>query len=78
MKFFVDAGFARRVAGVVAVASSLALAATETLFSNWAFSVAPGGDYGSLWVFSRGDMNSGVTRLDLKVSASGQLRFGAI
>ena len=58
MKFFVDAGFARRVAGVVAVASSLALAATETLFSNWAFSVAPGGDYGSLWVFSRGDMNS--------------------
>ena len=74
MKFFVDAGFARRVAGVVAVASSLALAATETLFSNWAFSVAPGGDYGSLWVFSRGDMNSGVTRLDLKVSASGQVQ----
>lgn len=74
MKFFVDAGFARRVAGVVAVASSLAFAATETLFSNWAFSVAPGGDYGSLWVFSRGDMNSGVTRLDLKVSASGQVQ----
>jgi hypothetical protein len=74
MNFLVNAGFARRVAGVVAVASSLALAATETLFSNWAFSVAPGGDYGSLWVFSRGDMNSGVTRLDLKVSASGQVQ----
>lgn len=74
MKFFVDAGFARRVAGVVAVASSLALAATETLFSNWAFSVAPGSATGSLWVFSRGDMNSGVTRLDLKVSASGQVQ----
>ena len=74
MNFLVNAGFARRVAGVVAVASSLALAATETLFSNWAFSVAPGGDYGSLWVFSRGDMNSGVARLDLKVSASGQVQ----
>lgn len=74
MNFLVNAGFARRVAGVVAVAYSLALAATETLFSNWAFSVAPGGDYGSLWVFSRGDMNSGVTRLDLKVSASGQVQ----
>lgn len=74
MNFLVNAGFARRVAGVVAVASSLALAATETLFSNWAFSVAPGGDYGSLWVFSRGDMNSGLTRLDLKVSASGQVQ----
>lgn len=74
MNFLVNAGFARRVAGVVAVASSLALAATETLFSNWAFSVAPGSDYGSLWVFSRGDMNSGVTRLDLKVSASGQVQ----
>jgi hypothetical protein len=74
MNFLINAGFARRVAGVVAVASSLALAATETLFSNWAFSVAPGGDYGSLWVFSRGDMNSGVTRLDLKVSASGQVQ----
>lgn len=74
MNFLVNAGFARRIAGVVAVASSLALAATETLFSNWAFSVAPGGDYGSLWVFSRGDMNSGVTRLDLKVSASGQVQ----
>lgn len=75
MKFFLDAGFARRVAGVVAVASSLALAATETLFSNWAFSVAPGTTTGSLWVFSRGDVNSGVTRLDLKVSASGQVQL---
>lgn len=74
MNFLVNAGFARRVAGVVAVASSLALAATETLFSNWAFSVAPGSATGSLWVFSRGDMNSGVTRLDLKVSASGQVQ----
>lgn len=75
MKFFVDAGFARRVAGVVAVASSLALAATETLFSNWAFSVAPGSATGSLWVFSRGEMNSGVTLLNLNVSASGQVQL---
>lgn len=75
MKFFVDAGFARCVAGVVAVASSLALAATETLFSNWAFSVAPGSATGSLWVFSRGEMNSGVTLLNLNVSASGQVQL---
>ena len=58
----------------VAFAASVALAATETLFSNWAFSVAPGNTTGSLWVFSRGDMNSGVTLLNLKVSASGQVQ----
>ena len=75
MNFLVNAGFARRVAGVVAVASSLALAATETLFSNWAFSVAPGSATGSLWVFSRGEMNSGVTLLNLNVSASGQVQL---
>ena len=75
MNFLGNAGFARRVAGVVAVASSLALAATETLFSNWAFSVAPGSATGSLWVFSRGEMNSGVTLLNLNVSASGQVQL---
>ncbi len=75
MNFLVNAGFARRVAGVVAVASSLALAATETLFSNWAFSVAPGSATGALWVFSRGEMNSGVTLLNLNVSASGQVQL---
>lgn len=78
MKFFIDAGALRRTARIVAatcaVASSLALAATETLFSNWAFTVAPGAGYGDLWVFSRGDMNSGVTLLNLKVSGSGQVQ----
>ncbi|MBR4916940.1 MAG: hypothetical protein IKZ45_07675 [Fibrobacter sp.] len=78
MKFFVNAVAMRRVAGIVAaacvVASSLACAATETLFSNWAFSVAPGTVTGSLWVFSRGDQNSGVTLLNLKVSAAGQVQ----
>ena len=65
---------ATRAAAAVAVTAACALAATETLFSNWAFSVAPGGKDGSLWVFSRGDMNSGVTLLDFKVSGSGQVQ----
>ena len=63
-----------RVAGVLAVASSLAFAATETLFSNWAFTVSPGPSEGSLWVFSRGDVNSGVTLLNLNVASSGQVQ----
>lgn len=63
-----------RVSVVMAVAAAAALAATETLFSNWTYSVAPGGADGALWVFSRGDLNSGVTLLDLKVSASGQVQ----
>lgn len=63
-----------RAAAAVAVAAVCSLAATETLFSNWAFSVAPGKNVGSLWVFSRGDINSGVTLLDFKVSGSGQVQ----
>ena len=63
-----------RVAAAVAVSVSGILAATETLFSNWAFSVAPGPSSGSLWVFSRGDANSGVTLLKLRASASGQVQ----
>ena len=39
---------ATRAAAAVAVTAACALAATETLFSNWAFSVAPGGKDGSL------------------------------
>lgn len=61
-------------AAVLLAVAGFACAATETLFSNMAFSVAPGGAEGSLWVFSRGDVNSGVALLNLKVSASGQVQ----
>ena len=63
-----------RALGIAAVSAGCAFAATETLFSNWAFSVAPAGSDGALWVFSRGELNSGVTLLNLKVSASGQVQ----
>lgn len=51
-----------------------AFAATETLFSNWAFSVAPGPSKGALWVFSRGDAASGVTLLNLKTASGGSVQ----
>ena len=63
-----------RALGIAAVAAGCSFAATETLFSNWAFSVAPAGSDGALWVFSRGELNSGVTLLNLKVSGSGQVQ----
>lgn len=65
---------ALRAVALAAVSAGCAFAATETLFSNWAFSVAPSNSTGALWVFSRGEMNSGVTLLNLKVSASGQVQ----
>ena len=68
-----------RLAAAVAVSASCSLAATDKLFSNGAFSVAPGNSTGSLWVFSRGEVNSGITLLKLKVSASGQVQWdGAV
>ena len=45
--------------------------AAETLFSNYALNVNETGKTGSLWVFSRGDLYSGVTLLDLKVGTNG-------
>ena len=45
--------------------------AAETLFSNAALNVSETGKTGSLWVFSRGDIYSGVTLLELKVGANG-------
>ena len=51
----------------MACVAGSALAATETLFSNSAFSVAPGPEEGTLWVLSRGDVASGMTLLNLKV-----------
>lgn len=64
----------RHSLAAVTLASAGALAANQTLFSNWTYSVAPGGTDGALWVFSRGNVNSGVTLLSLKVSASGQVQ----
>ncbi len=62
-----------RSLGIVAISAGCAFAANETLFSNWAFSVAPGNSKGTLLVFSRGELNSGVTLLNLTVTSSGQV-----
>ena len=56
-----------RIGLLLACFAGSALAATETLFSNSAFSVAPGPEEGTLWVLSRGDVASGMTLLNLKV-----------
>jgi len=64
----------RHAACLALMVSTAALSATETLFSNWAFSVAPAGSDGALWVFSRGDMNSGLSLVNLKISGSGQVQ----
>ena len=45
--------------------------AAETLFSNYTLNVNSTGKAGSLWVFSRGDLYSGVTLLDLNVGSTG-------
>lgn len=45
--------------------------AAETLFSNYALNVNSTGKAGSLWVFSRGDLYSGVTLLELKIGSMG-------
>lgn len=54
-------------------AASLSQAA-ETLFSNYALNVNETGKAGSLWVFSRGDIYSGVTLLTLNVGGSGTVQ----
>lgn len=56
---------------LVLASAVLAFAATETLFSNWTFSVAPGDEPGSLWVFSQNGMNSGVTLLSVSENKAG-------
>ena len=55
---------------VVGVAA-LSAHAAGTLFSNYTMNVNETGKVGSLWVFSRGDIYSGVTQLSLKVGSSG-------
>ena len=45
--------------------------AAETLFSNYTLNVNETGKTGSLWVFSRGDIYSGVTLLNLNLGTNG-------
>lgn len=62
----------RSLVGVVMLAG-LALSA-ETLFNNRALNVNESGTTGSLWVFSRADIYSGVTLLSLTVGSSGSVQ----
>lgn len=57
--------------GLCAVASSFA---AETLFSNYALNVNAASETGKLWVFSRGDIYSGVTLLTLNAADDGSVR----
>ncbi len=61
---------ALKLLSMVVCCAISAWSATETLFSNWTFAVAPGDGAGSLWVFSRGE-NSGATLLKVKETAAG-------
>lgn len=54
--------------------AATAFSATETLFSNLSFSVAEGNAPGQLWVFSRGDVTSGVTLLNVKIGSTGSIQ----
>ncbi len=65
------AGIALLLCGV-----GMALAEGETLFSNWAVSVAPGPAEGQLWVYSRGEVNQGVALLPLTLDVSGKIKVG--
>ena len=67
-------GLGHRFFGAVALGCGIAFAAGETLFSNWAVTVAPGPDQGTLWVFSRGEVNQGVALLRLAVDGSGKIK----
>jgi len=64
----------RRGLWAVALGCGMALAAGETLFSNWAVAVAPGPNPGNLWVFSRGEVNQGVSLLQLGLDGSGKIK----
>lgn len=63
--------FSRRICLLAAFALVAPTFAAETLFSNYALNVNETGKTGSLWVFSRGDIYSGVTQLSLKVGSNG-------
>jgi len=57
-------------AGLLAAASGFA---AETLFSNFALNVNEASETGKLWVFSRGDVYSGVTLLTLNAASDGSV-----
>lgn len=59
-------------AGLVLAGSALA---AETLFSNYTLNVNASAETGKLWVFSRGDIYSGVTLLTLNVAGDGTVRL---
>ena len=61
----------RKSSAILLLALGVTAFAAETLFSNSAVNVNETGTTGSLWVFSRGDVNRGVSYLTLKVGSSG-------
>lgn len=63
----------KRIASVAALAAASSLGA-ETLFSNYALNVNESGTPGSLWVFSRGNVYSGVALLELGIGSSGTVQ----
>lgn len=71
MKLTCDS-FCSKILMGAAVLSATSMAA-ETLFSNDVFNVNETGSVGSLWAFSRGQVYSGVTRLNLDVGSSGNV-----
>ncbi len=63
------------VAGLLMGGSALCTNAYagETLFSNFVFAVAPAGENGALWAFSRDGSYSGVTLLKFNVAGKGNV-----
>ncbi len=58
-------------ASLVLCGASVPAFAAETLFSNYTMNVNETGKVGTLWVFSRGDIYSGVSLLSLSVESTG-------
>ena len=78
MPFFKKHLVFRLAAGVALFlcGETTAFAEGEILFSNWTVSVAPGPSVGQIWVYSRGEVNQGVSLLNLNLDASGKVKVG--
>lgn len=63
--------YVKVLGALVAGISVVPALAAETLFSNYTLNVNETGKTGSLWVFSRGDIYSGVTLLNLNLGTNG-------
>ena len=61
----------KRLPVFLLLALGISAYAAETLFSNYTYNVNETGQVGSLWVLSRGDTYSGVTRLSFELGSSG-------